>query len=1785
MAFKNPFVNPESLFFNEEGERKAIDRTYAAGDMARNLLVASPIAMGGYVGLKNLRSNEGTGLFALRSNAYKDSAVAVGANLKQQEKVRQQVRDDVAERYRKALLEGSYIDDQLRKGVAERQSLLSGIIESLDDPSMSGIDDISKQDIKRQLTTLMQREEIGMMEDSDQIVRRAVNTLTEGSDDIIGETLRRYERESARVKDFLTPPKAIPSMNRMVNPVAGMETVAPWQLGDDSLNPSAKSRLRGWQKLFGEGNVMVTSMPEAAAGGQKSFYATITTGGRKRHVGLQFARTKGTNVPVARFGGLGTAYTMDRYHIDAGMAEGALNRYKPGTPMDQFLFNQKVGGQAAMFGPEEMLLRKAQEMSSGVGGRLNWRDFNELSRMHTNRLPRAMDVAGGSQDLQAFQAISRRNLGIQHAYASIHNYQNVTDPTTFRSILATTEIRGGMSTGVRGGAFFDVGPAMPEISRIKEYLGGGSYTRVGINSGSVLSGLYAYGGESGKGFMNRMLAPLTARVEQLADRGSIMFSSNGAMNGVNSTLRQNSVAGLTVKQFGNNVQYAQETLGGGINRFSVMDWSGTNKFGLGDGEIRAGGRFRVTEGISKSIVNPFIEGNTKSGNKLLDALWSAHQEGRTLKWGSHKELGVSAGEMTKFFKEYGGYIGRNSTDMQFIPKYTGMSGLELGIGQIYTDDMGQSRIRIGGIFESSYDDGMKLFGPTGKGMTKATTQGEFSQLTGAAFKHLGFNAGNTLLVDSGMGKKSAYTLASGMVTGGASIVKAGRFNTQQEFMDEVSRRMSNMGTGDAMKLAEYGGRSGSQQREYLRNTASAVMSVLSEEASAGRILGSSAAEQQKQIGHVFAGFHAVASANQQSGGRKNLYGLGGKDADWILNKVPGSRAFGQGATSGLANMGAATFTAGPQASMYRATKGSITPRMYQFLQYNLTNSLGFTPNEATDFMTTFLSRKENIGKQINTLKDMMEMQLSITNNKMTLSGEVTPVSKLMQARAGALARERVGTEGISELLKSSDMHRISFKENEVLRQAAISEFGSDEIMLPGRRAMDGMRGTEINTIHGKMKIEGELTRRVDRFVEDIGKISTAHQRGDLEIEEAKRAFRGFKARLTELTSVSQKSILSGKLSGSSWSTARAINPEGELYKGMTGQHHQAMQRAVKRAGGQAQFMDAQAFFDTFKGFLADIPEGEKGAAKKELTQKMERFFWGMEVKELGGVGSPQGEMMMTSRYPQLGRGHTAFVETFRAPWETGAGDDILGRYRATAAGSEAFDTLVRSAPELQSGGQYTFGSLKTSLLGGDGGFRSSQGKAAWRSFLGSMMNNSGEFMGEGRGQTYFPGRKFEFSVHYGDKIGTTGSGTNRSLTLSNLTQMGGDNDGDMVQTTSLRNSQIAKIRSGDRLAKNAALNTRIQVERGILMEEISAGIESYGRSVNSQGASIADSIMQQSLKEQFAKAAGPMDVSVDRIRYGILASDMADDSAHTLLALLDPFQEGGLLKGKKLNTAVPIGDVAKRAISQAAGGDERAFWSLIDNIVLKDSPLLKEGGMTIRPADGSASFNIDIHGLRQSGKLQQALTISSELGIDKTRTLRQMETVLSQNTPGSQQSFVTSVLNRNDLRSAIALGQIPDSIEGSLTTASQKVSAAAGRFDKKLLGPVALGIAGALAMGSMVGDEGYSANPMLAPGEVNSPRVQQAIRMGEIFDREPTETPVSSLNSSRSNFTNRPFFDNTTYTSRQNSYQMSGRIHSIAGASAISDYFGGIGGSASFRINDTRRPITPNYTDRLNGME
>jgi len=142
-------------------------------------------------------------------------------------------------------------------------------------------------------------------------------------------------------------------------------------------------------------------------------------------------------------------------------------------------------------------------------------------------------------------------------------------------------------------------------------------------------------------------------------------------------------------------------------------------------------------------------------------------------------------------------------------------------------------------------------------------------------------------------------------------------------------------------------------------------------------------------------------------------------------------------------------------------------------------------------------------------------------------------------------------------------------------------------------------------------------------------------------------------------------------------------------------------------------------------------------------------------------------------------------------------------------------------------------------------------------------------------------------------------------------------------------------------------------------------------------------------------------------------------------------------------------------------------------------------------------------------------------------------------------------------------------------------------LDNKSVGALALGAMGSLALMGIMGNQGYSNEPLIMPGEGRSPRTAGQVAAGNLFSSRQIGMNAEEMASRGSYATMNPVLEaGSTYVQKPNGYQIRGETNSGYGLGSLGNYWNQVSGGTgrgSLMVNDARRPITSAYTDRLMG--
>jgi hypothetical protein len=1356
--------------------------------------------------------------------------------------------------------------------------------------------------------------------------------------------------------------------------------------------------------------------------------------------------------------------------------------------------------------------------------------------------------------------------------------ENLADPKAFRGNLVTTDA---------GGLFESSGDA-----EIKNLVGGGRYGQIGITSGNSIISNQRMAVEGGiSNLERRVLTPVEARIEQMYDRGGMSYVTQGKVQDA--------------------LEIAGDIANGGVNKAVLLDFgsvSGNDKAGrrtgLSPGEFYMGGQQRVREMIQPTVLDPHAMtagGKPMMSTDLYNELINRFNKGK----GRYELQGRK--QIDAFFRKFGSVLGSSGVGQVSIKRTGGMQRLVLGLESV-SDAGGQVKVHFGGFTETAYGgagEGTlrhgKAYSTAAKGMTHFLTPHGAADYLARVF------GGNTTLKSLGFGKKLKTTGLA--IATSDTLTKAPTFLAHQMVSgmgmalgEGIDASYANVGVARAdifePKLTKAG-----IQRNYVMGVAKRV---------AGRMGGATATER----GMVLAGAYQLAAAGAKKqaedprGLARGKFGLGSADLTTITRLLGGEvdktgRVIKSSEALEVAQQGVAlgrhTFMAGPQANIYGANLASLEPRMWQQMQYQLTNMYGFTGNQTNDFMTALMARKATAPGELDALQSLTRMQQTVMGQRLEiLSGKPSVgVQEFMEAGVNTEAMQNFlrkhGAGFTLDLADTTGMDSVAG--GRVTGWAKQAFGGMTSLSMAGGDIMEAIKGTTIQTATGESKeIGSQYTRALEHFAQNISRASSSISKSDEEVRAAKQAMLGFRGEMAEVWAGAFNRIMSGKLRGTGWAVGMGLSfSETAGTLGLTAPQKAAGRKIVSSTMGQGMFAQSGAFLDSMREFMGgatdefmalgmDNAKARRKAAG-EGSQRLMRFFLGMESE----TGQYQGITQLVGRHPALGLSHTAPTEVFRAPMEVGSlggTDEAWAAFTKTGAGRRALASYEKKAGVAAT----SFQSMRATSYTAEGVLKAGNKGAAARQFFGSMLSNMDSFFGDvGGGAVFFP--KIDAEIHYANVPGK------RSIEMSIASAMGGDVDGDMYYLINPAGANRKRLAAATGNPEAMARLQSYRMRRNIFAEEAKRGISNLAAS-QMPITDINQMVMQGVMKEQAGKAVGPVDLALDRIRFGIMQAEGTSPEKEKLLSLMDVLEETMTIKGKKLPREMGLSEIMTRAIGAAAEGDVEAFSSVLRNVAFKDSHLLSPGAaigdVTIDgPAAGKLGdflqrfkgLDISLDPKQFEATIGQALEHSRVLGVDKAKTIRQLMGIGTGNTQERVRAFEAMAVNQGAIASAMSAGQdLETAISSTVGNVSHRVSAASRKFDKRLLGPLALGVAGALAMGAAMGTDGYSPSPMVMPGEVIRPQVRQQIATGGLFQASKAAPPVESLNQPANNYANignRPINASTAYFSRQNAYSMRGEITNLSGISMMSDYMRSTGSRGSVTINDNRRPITANYIDRL----
>jgi len=362
---------------------------------------------------------------------------------------------------------------------------------------------------------------------------------------------------------------------------------------------------------------------------------------------------------------------------------------------------------------------------------------------------------------------------------------------------------------------------------------------------------------------------------------------------------------------------------------------------------------------------------------------------------------------------------------------------------------------------------------------------------------------------------------------------------------------------------------------------------------------------------------------------------------------------------------------------------------------------------------------------------------------------------------------------------------------------------------------------------------------------------------------------------------------------------------------------------------------------------------------------------------------------------------------------------------------------------------------------------------------------------------------------------------------------------------------------------------------------------------------------------------GPVDVNLRVIRESLGEMSLSNANDIKRFLALDTFlsvvQEQGTIKAKKMPMYLPWAERITQSFSQAiASGDTSSLDSLLQEMFAGSD--LAKNGITFNVKDIEKALT------KQGGYIAEhakdevlgAFEVISKSPIkleDLTDTIQELtkggrlarlsmditEDRLSQGITSGTHEATVDMLRRQREGGTIAADILkgtapPDSLRSAMDTVegvAEKVRSMSRYADSKYTGYLMGGLAilGGLAL--FMGGDGYSSQPLVPEGEYVSLKNRQTIGDGNAlsYQRDPSPDPSGYIpQGTQYGPGGNPMLGQMS-VEKQNAYQVTGSVNhpdAINGAIGALQNLG-VSGRGSVSINDTRRPISRSYIDKLLG--
>lgn len=1363
---------------------------------------------------------------------------------------------------------------------------------------------------------------------------------------------------------------------------------------------------------------------------------------------------------------------------------------------------------------------------------VGWNDhvINEIGRRSAGG--RKMDWGGFRTELaQGMQGVNRAAMSDggfgRHVRNQAVNAMNSIYGFGFGSMDRQTGMR--FVSELAQGQGMDPGAA--GAKRLMTGFGNDRRSTIGLARGSGFNQLQKrYGGFA----VDRRSLPITARESQILGRGSMsldplkkvgsMFTGGIGHTGVNSASLAHGWGGMT---------------SGGVNNMMVIDFSkkGFIQTELADTGAAITGRSRmVAKPVEYSVMDPRKHGYAASSTvkKIL------HGNGK-----------FSASDLAQDL-----YLGETSGGRKYMPRDPHAVALKLSLDRTGSS-AGKEMIYFRGRMIRKMDY-VKLFSMSFKGNLENIGNSGIDRL----FEQ-----------DARLGKMQSALAAQG-ITGtmydaayaGSDMFGKGSFSFTHQIAG--SARMFGVDHGALKTRAEAINSVGSTLGKGAHASyAQAAFELMSQTKGKG-----------SAIGMTLAGvFHGA------EGGGEAKYGLNQKS---LLGMIQGSSMAEGDKKNAIAAMkrGLVSFVdtaqVGPSVGDWGAARVGLESRFAK-TAYERMRQIGMSEVGASNAVAGIYTKKLGFGKHYAMAEQLMNLGRSVTGQR----GVVDAVTERGATRMSYSNMAKTLSEGTDSgqlndfLRKQKNGLVLDFADAPSHINRAVKDvFGMDSLFLPGTAAYDASTGTNIKQAGGASI---DIASAYGQMIKGLqGKLESHNITGG---DALRDSLRGWRTEAVGLLSQSVAGLAKGKLQGSSSPRISQISLTGGI--GMSDEAVRASQRLFRGTGGSMLFADATMMLSELHG------QKGAGATVKNLGESARMFFTGLEHaggnKQLGS-----GLIRMGGRHPFISAGNAFVSQVFRDIRETsqyGKDGDAFFKKAASAQwevpGAGGTSRTVTGAAYMKELFGQDIKSFRDIAVLSDS---SRKGMSSSKQFFESMMHNISQFTG-GQG-----GGKLTFPRMLVDGFGDIG------LAPQAYADMDGDS-GLSMTFDAKTSAQVRKLlRQHNKNPSKIAAELQGRVLKGQLGSRIKEGMIAYGETL--PGVSGSKELIRQDIMKEMgiAQSTGQLDVRLRPMHDALLNMGGDINRQRMNRDLLGALEENVLLKAKKLKMYAPLAEELGTAMQglMANPGQETGdvLRDVLKNKIFRgQSEAFSIGQMTggsgrmgkwisQATAGHTTNFNLD----SAIDDMVKAAIGAGQRGDGISGTAGSMAHAIEKN-PFAAFADLLSGIHMESAALRAASGSPQTTATGVMGKGLGQLTSLLGKVDRRMTVPIAIGAAASMLALGAVGAPAYASESLSMPGEHTSPQVQQAIAQGGLFQSQGGRVSPEQLGgrpSSDHGMLDRPINSGSTYMERPSSYNIYGKVPNGAGISSAAGYIGAMTGSratGSIKINDTRRPITRSYVDRLMG--